>query len=71
MFILDDPKRGKFERPGRSTATEPQKQAAWEHVLIGKARDQMMGRYVPSAAVLARAASLNAAAAQLKKMVKK
>lgn len=64
-YVEDDPKRGKFFRPGRPSASEPKRQAAWEHVLMGKARDAFMARFTMSPAVLARSEALGKARASL------
>lgn len=64
--MADDPKRGKFIRPGRETVSDPQKNARWENVLLGKARAAFMAKFKISDAVLKRAQSLTGAAAALR-----
>jgi hypothetical protein len=65
-YVSEDPKRGKFIRPGRETMTEPQRQAAWERVLSGAAKERFWGRMRIGEALRSRAASLRRAAATVR-----
>lgn len=59
MGAQDDPSLGTFQRMGEiKTVSEPERLAAWHKVLRGKGAKAIMGKMMPSAAVLKRAAEL-------------
>lgn len=53
MYALDHPDQGKFVRPGaRKDMTDSVVAAAWDKVLEGNARHEMMAKRMPSEATL-------------------
>lgn len=71
-FALDNPEEFRFVRPGETDKPTPAElHAAMESVLLGTARDSFLAQFMPSKAVLERAAQMSGAYAKLAASVKK
>jgi len=68
MYANDNPKEFSFRRPGQNPPRpEHELLAEWDRVLIGKAKETLFARMMPSKAVLQRAMGIMDAAQTLKK----
>jgi hypothetical protein len=71
MYAEDHPGEWRFLRGGDTAPTKAELNAAWERVLIGRAKLERFGRMMPSLAVLRRAQELTKVADRFTAMAAK